>query len=206
MKALLFDYSNEGILYVGNSLPVVNHLKRGLVDAEPRILGWTHAGYTKINKETFTDDVHLKVTRESDIVELSEASRNEIYLERRRLVGLRAQLIEQVCYAAWLISTKARIAPWDGFENNLKSALDNSDPKQEVWDSSLLEYSHINFIEPKYAYKEIKLQYENIQSLKMRSYATMIYFIDKINTITKAEEKAPMRKEISDRFWRDAWI
>jgi hypothetical protein len=206
-KILLIDYSNVGIIYVGNSLIAANYLKKGLVDTDIRILAEFHVGYTKINRrDIMEDNQHYILTRDNDIVPLTEEGQNEIYLERRRLIKLRGFLMERLCYYTWLVSRKVKISPWDGFENNLQLALDQSDFGNNQFSDAIEEYAYINDISPSSAYKELQLQTENIHSIKMRIYASLIKFSDRINAITEDSQRIQVREEILDRFWRDAWI
>lgn len=207
MKTILFDYSNEGILYVGESLPAVNQLKFGMVDADMRVLGTGSLGYNKITREKLKDqNQHFIMGRDNDVRIMPPESINESYLERRRLARLRAPMIERICYASWVHSCRTRITPWDGFENNFGDMLVNCNPETQTWSDSLLEYAFINSLDPSHAYREIKLQVENIRSLKMRIYATLVYFVGKINTVTNEVQAAAINEEITNRCWRDAWI
>jgi hypothetical protein len=207
MKTILYDYSNDGILYVGDSLPVANHLKRGLVDVEMRIMLTWNTGYKKVTKDDIlNNNQHFQLTRDNDVFELPELARNEIYLERIRLVKLRANLMERLMYWTWAITGKSRISPWDGFENTIEYIITESSPDTEVWHDSLLEYAHIHSVSPAVAYRELKLQMDTLINLKMRSFANMNLFSEKINKVTREDQVKPLMEEIMNRFWRDAWI
>ncbi len=207
MKTILFDYSNEGVLYVGENLPALNHLKFGMVDADLRVLGTASPGYNKISKAQLKDQTqHFQITKSNDIKEMSPESITDLYLERRRLARLRSPLIERACYSAWANSTRGRISPWDGFENNLENMLKECNPETQTWSDSLNEYAFINNLKPEHAYREVKLQFENIHSLKIRIYATLVYIVGKINAITSEDQVASVSEEITNRFWKDVWI
>jgi len=207
MKIILYDYSNRGVLYMSQSLIVINMLKRGLVDTDMHTLFPNHPGYEKISKErSITDNLHFQLTRNNDIINLSEGGINPFYLKRRQLVKLRANLMEKLINYAWQASGKLRIGPWDGVENNLEALIDKSNPDTGEWANSLLEYAHIHSIDPLHAYKEIKLEVENLNSLKIRLYASMTFYVGKINNITEQAQIDGVLNEILDRFWRDTWI
>jgi hypothetical protein len=206
-KIILFDYSNVGIIYMGNNLLAANYLKKGLVDTDIRVLAKFHPGYEKIDRSDIMEgDQHFMLTRENDVVPLTLEGQNEIYLERRRLVRLRAFLMERLCYYTWQVSCKVKISPWEGFENHLQIALDQSDFDNNQFSDAVEEYAYINDISPASAYKELKLQTENIHSIKMRIYASLIKFSDRVNSITEDSQRAQVKEEILDRFWRDSWI
>jgi hypothetical protein len=196
-----------GIVYIGDNIVAANYLKKGLVDTDIRILARFHIGYNKIERQNIIEgDQHFILTRNSDIIPLPQEALNDAYLERRRLIRLRAFLMERLCYYAWQKSSKVLISPWEGFENHIQLALDQSDFDANKFSDSIEEYAFINEISPVSAYKELKLQSENVHSIKMRIYANLIKFSDKVNSITEDDQKSQVNEEILDRFWRDTWI
>jgi hypothetical protein len=207
MKTILFDYSNEAVLYVGENVPALNQLKFGMVDADTRILGTETIGYPKISRTLLNDQTkHFQITKNNDIKELPLESVNEVYLERRRLARIRSPLIERICYSAWTASCRSITTPWGGFENNIESMLKSCNEETQMWSDPLKEYAFTNNLRPEHAYREIKLQLENANSLKLRIYALLVHLVGKVNLITTEEEAGPLLEEILDRFWRDAWI
>lgn len=206
-KIILIDYSNMGIVYIGDNVVAANYLKKGLVDTEIRILSRFHVGYNKIERRNIMEeDQHFILTRNSDVIPLPQEALNDAYLERRQLIKLRAFLMERLCYYAWQVSSKVLISPWEGFENHIQMALEQSDIDSNIFSDSLEEYAYINNINPSSAYNELKLQAENIHSIKMRVYASLVKFSDRINSITEEGQRAQINEEILDRFWRDSWI
>ena len=207
MKNLLLDYSNYGILYVSNSFPVLNHLKKGLLDSEHRILHASNSAYSKVSREMFFDDSqHFVIDKWGDAKPMSNDGINDFYLERRRLAKLRGPVMERLMNMAWSWGAKTRITPWDTFESEILHSFENSDPDTETWSESLTEYAFINHISPSAAYKELKLEYECIHSVKMRIYSTIVYFANKINKMDHTDQVQPMIDEIANRFIRDNWI
>lgn len=206
-KIILIDYSNMGIVYVGDNISAANYLKKGLVDTDIRVLAKFHIGYNKIERRNIMEeDQHFILTKNSDVIPLPQEALNDVYLERRQLIKLRAFLMERLCYYTWQISCKTRISPWEDFENNIQLSLSQSDFESNNFSDSIEEYAYINDISPASAYKELKLQAENIQSLKMRIYGNLIKFSDKINSIYDDSQRIKIHEEILDRFWRDVWI
>jgi hypothetical protein len=207
MKFTIIDYSNEGILFVGDSQAVVNQLKAGLVDTEMRMFYPRHPSYDKINRqEILFGDKHVFVKRDNSVVELPATALNPAYLERRRLVKLRAPLMEMLIRFTYTSTQICRPTAWDGIENNLQFALRDCDPDAGVWSDAIQEYAQINSVEPQHAYREIKLQMDNIHSIKMRVYGFLKLFSDKINQVADMDQARNIMQEMENKFFKDTWI
>ena len=207
MKITIIDYSNEGILYVGDSQAVVNQLKAGLVDTEMRMFYPRHPSYNSIVRdEIMLQDKHVFVKRDNSVVELPETAFNPAYLERRRLVRLRAPLMEMLIRFTWTSTQICRQTAWEGLENNLQFALRDCHPDANIWSDAILEYSQINNVEPAHAYREIKLQMDNIHSVKMRVYGFLKHFSDKINQVQDEPQARSVAGEMENKFFKDTWI
>lgn len=207
MKITIIDYSNEGIIYVGDSQAVVNQLKAGLVDTEMRLFYPRHPSYNKIiREEIMLQDKHVFVKRDNSVVELPETAFNPAYLERRRLVRIRAPLMEMLLRFTWTSTQICRQTAWEGLENNLQFALRDCDPDSGVWSDAIQEYSQINNVDPEHAYREIKLQMDNIHSVKMRVYGFLKHFSDKVNQVQDEEQARLVATEMENKFFKDTWI
>ncbi len=207
MKFTIIDYSNEGVLFVGDSLAVVNQLKAGLVDTEMRLFYPRHPSYNHINRtELFEQDKHIFVKRDNTVVELPNTAFNPAYLERRRLVKLRAPLMEMLTRFTFTSTQLCRPTVWEGIENNLQFAIRDSDPINHVYSDAIQEYAQINNVEPAHAYREIKLQCDNIHSIKMRVYSFLKHFADKINMVQTDDEAKSVAQEMENKFFKDTWI
>jgi hypothetical protein len=207
MKFIIVDYSNEGILYVGDSLAVINQLKAGLVDTEMRMFYPRHPSYNHINRaEILEQDKHIFVKRDNSVVELPETAYNPAYLERRRLIKLRSPLTEMLIRFTFTGTQLCRPTVWEGIENNLQFAIRDSDPENNVYSDAIQEYAQINNVEPRVAYREIKLQCDNIHSIKMRVYSFLKHFSDKINLVQTETEARTIATEMENKFFKDTWI
>lgn len=207
MKYIVDDYSNEGILFVGDNLPVANLVKGGLVDTSIRVLYPFHEAYKIVTREElFVNDKHLQVTKKLGIIDLPVSSHNEVYLERRRLVKLRFPLLEFLIRCTFMSTSTTRQSVWEGIENNMQFSLRDCNPETEKWSDPVEEYALINQITPAEAYREISLQVNNIHSIKMRAYAFQKYYGTKINSITTEAEREALWIEMTDIFFKDTWI
>lgn len=207
MKFTIIDYSNEAILYVGDSLAVVNQLKAGLVDTEMRMFYPRHPSYPRIDrKDIMIDGRHLFVKRDNSVVELPETALNPAYLKRKHLVSIRAPLMEMLIRFTHTSTQICRPTIWEGIENNLQFAIRDSDPGTGIYSDAIQEYAQINSIEPEHAYREIKLQMDNIHSIKMRVYGFLKLFSDRVNQVETKEQAQKVSREMEDKFFRDTWI
>ena len=205
MKVLISDCSNEGILYVGEDLLVANLLKFGLVDTKIRLLYPANRDYEQVTKEViFMRDAHFWIDNENILSNLDSQAFNSVYLNRRVLVKLRYPLMEKLINFIDFASKRSKITIWDGFENNIIKALDEC--QSGSYCSDILEYAHINRMFPEEAYRELRLQTQNIQSLKMRIFAQQQYFVSRINSITTFDQFQPLYEELLDKFFRDSMI
>lgn len=206
------DYSNEGVLYFndsGDGQLIALQLKTGLIDSEIRLAYSSTPGYDRLDRSKLYDSTyHLQIISKKNgtIVDLPENSHNPSYLYRKNLVKYRAPLIEQLVNTIRFQARTCSPDPWIGFENNMQYVISECDPDKEIWHNSILEYSHINDIEPKYAYREIKLQIDNISSFKMRIYSFFKKFMFDINNVTDEQSAMQVRKNMNDKFFRDSWV
>lgn len=207
MKYIILDYSNDGVIYVGESQAIVNQLKAGLVDTEMRLFFPRHPSYQLLNRNELLDEnKHLFIKRDASVTDLPESAHNPAYLERKRLIRLRAPLTEMLIRFTTTATQLCRPTIWEGIENNLQFAIRDSDPSNNVYSDAIQEYAQINNVEPAHAYREIKLHCDNIHSIKMRVYSFLKHFSDKINLIQTAEEAEVVSHEMENKFFRDTWI
>lgn len=208
MKIILVDYCNDGIIYVSDSIVVANLLKRGLVDTDIFALSPSNPAFDKINRTSILNNTsHISLQWKSlDAKTMSEESKNPIYLERKKLCTLRAPIMERLVRYTFTASLTSKITIWEGFENNLEFALTGCDPESNTYSNAVLEYAHINNVDPAIAFREIKLQTENINSLKMKIYSYQKYFSDKINLATTEEQIKELWTELIRKFTEDNHI
>ena len=213
MKFAVFDTSNDAILYVSLTLVTINQLKSGLVDCEQRTYYPLHPLYNQLTKENIAAN-HLTMKRDNQktqkrdlaVIPLSESAISPIYLERKRLAGLRGPVYERLNMICFMVSQACKPTVWESFENNIFESLRNSNPTDNKWDDGLLEYAMINGVEPMNAYNELKLQADNIQSIKMRIYGFAKYFSNKINMTTTEADMEKIKEEMEAKFYGDTRI
>jgi hypothetical protein len=206
MKALLIDYSNEGILYVSSNPVVVNMLKSGLVDTSTRLIWPWHNCYTEITQSRISSGERLWISTRFNVATLNEDSCNTVYLERLRLVGLRSRLTETLVINVLHASRFIDISPWPGIENNIEFALQECNMDKEQFGKGIISYAGICGIRPEQAAKELRLYQSYINDTKLRLFAHLKAFGSKINQVANELERDQIVEEMHNTFMRDTMI
>jgi hypothetical protein len=207
IKHIVYDYSNDGLLFIGTDPIVSNLLKSGLVDCDVRLLGPKSLFYDDVkNSLLVIKNKHFYFDKNHQLQALPSTAWNTAYMNRRRLVKLRYPLFKQLSWSAKVASKSCDASIWPGMENNLQFALRDCDPLQDRWSDSLIEYGHIVGIEPAAAYRELCLQRDGIHSIKMRVYGFVRYFSDLINTVQDESAAVDLKRAIDEKFFKDTFI
>jgi len=207
IKHIVYDYSNDGLLFIGTDPIVSNLLKSGLVDCDIRLLGPKSPFYEDAkNSLLINKNQHLYFDKKHQLQKLPSTAWNSAYMNRRRLVKLRVPLFKQLSWSAKVASKSCDASIWPGMENNLQFALRDCDLSKEIWSETLIEYAHIVGIEPAAAYRELCLQRDGIHSIKMRVYGFVRYFSDLINNVQDESAAADLRRAIDEKFFKDTFI
>ena len=211
MKIIIYDASNDGILYITDSVLKANYLKKGLLDTDTvtlTLLNTKLDSYKLISDiTTIPDNYHYFYSRRGgEIKVLPESALNAAYLNRRALVKLRAPALDRIYNHISLLTPRFQFSVDDGFENSLQAELDQCDPENSTWSHNLVEYATINQISPLAAYKEIKLQVESIQNYKIKMYAWSVYLVERLGNIQTEQDRADLFDFMDNRLWRDNFI
>lgn len=207
MKCFVYDLSNDGIIWVGSSLPIANRLRQGILDCE---LGVVYPVQKSLYETLSNNDIMSKPMmwnhKSRSIVELPENSINSLYNQKQDLAALRAPAFVKLILLSTIVLKKIHDSPVPTVENDLAIALTKCDPANNVFDYSVTEYGLICGMSPTEAYKEIKLYVENMQTQKIRVHSYIEYFSKKINSITTHEELIAIVGEIDKKFIKDSYI
>lgn len=206
MKAILVDYSNEGILYVTSDPTVANLLKKGLIDTSVRLVWPWHACYNDITQSRISGGEHWWISTQFQLNKLSLDACNDVYMERLRLVGLRSRLMEALLVHVKHAARFTHLSPWSGFENSLDLAIRDSDPDSDTWSNGVRYYSDICNIEPRFAYREIGMMLSHVNDTKLRLFAHLMNYSNKINQVTSSSERDSMNEEMLNTFMRDTMV
>jgi len=207
MKCFIYDLSNDGIVWVGSSLPIANKLRQGLLDCD---LGVIYPVQKNLYSKLEVADVHTKDLmwshKSKSIDDLPTNSVNPFYTEKRRLATLRAPAFVKLILLANIVLKKIFDSPVPTVENDLAMALNQCDPTAGTFDYSIVEYGLICGMSSEEAYKEVKLYVENMQTQKIRVHSYIEYFSKKINSATTAEELSGVVDELNKKFVKDSYI
>jgi hypothetical protein len=217
MKVILVDQTNTGLLYVGKennrlSSVIANILKNGLVDVRLFAIGDQNPVHNLSNNDLYKDKKHYSISTKSFLSNeffspLKESLQNEIYLKRRELIELRMPIVERLAFlSSQALHFVYQLPHFIDVENDLYHAIKESDPELEDWHYGIKEYAHTNQLEPKHAYREIKLEIETIRHIKIKIYSLIKHFSDKINLSNNKEELEAISNEIFNKFIKDNYI
>jgi len=207
MKCFIYDLSNDGIIWVGSSLPIANRLRQGILDCELSVVYPVQRNLyeTLCNNDVMSNDMMWN-HKSGSIVELPKNSINSLYTQKQELAALRAPAFVKLILLSTIVLKKIHDSPVPTVENDLAIALTKCDPYNNVFDYSVTEYGLICGMSPIEAYKEIKLYVENMQTQKIRVHSYIEYFSKKINSITTHEESIAIVGEIDKKFIKDSYI
>lgn len=207
MKCFVYDLSNDGIVWVGSSLPIANRLRQGILDCELGVVYPVQKNlYETLSNNDIMSNNMMWNHKSGSIVELPENSINSLYTQKRELAALRTPAFVKLILLSTIVLKKIHDSPVPTVENDLAIALTKCDPYNNVFDYSVTEYGLICSMSPIEAYKEIKLYVENMQTQKIRVHSYIEYFSKKINNITTHEELIAIVGEIDKKFIKDSYI
>lgn len=207
MKCFVYDLSNDGIVWVGTSLPIANRLRQGILDCDVGVVYPMQKNLYKILSDpAMLEKPLLWGHKTRSITHLPKNSINSLYTEKCKLAVTRSPAFAKLILLANIVLKKIHDSPVTNVENDLAMALARCDPNNNVFDYSITEYGLICGMSSAEAYKEIKLYVENMQTQKIRVHSYVEYFSKKINSISTQEELIAIVGEIDKKFIKDSYI
>jgi hypothetical protein len=206
MKIIIKDATNDGIVWCGDYIILANRLRQGLLDCDIITLPDWHAEADKLNIQNITNDNLAWSSKLEKVFPLKEQNINSVFAERKALALLRAPAI----YKLLGISVHA-IASTNTFmsgnvDADIGHAITMSNPEQEQYHYSIVEYAQINGMTSNEAYKQLSLRIENFQNIRCRIYSYCDYFTDKINRATDKITIDAIMAELLKKFISDGQI
>jgi hypothetical protein len=206
MKYLIIDTSNDGIVWVGTNLPVVNAIRRGLLDCDFFSIREHQDQYNELT-QTFVKDQSLKYDpKKFKFTKMTSNEVNDIFLEKKRLAYLRSSSMVTLFRWSFGSTRKTSISHIPGIDNDITFSLLESDPENNKYEQSITEYSDIIGIPVEEGYKELKLLSDNFRTQKIRMFAYTEYFLNKINNVYTRDQLNKIDEEINRKFNLDLWI
>ena len=206
MKCFVYDNSNQGIIWIGGSISVGNKLKQGILDSEFTLITHGHPAYDSINKDDLANTNWHWDHKNHKITIIDDHNINPLYLENKRIILMRGPVMGYLYGLIHWALRKTKVFPVDGIDNDINFSLQQCDAKNNIYSYSVIEYATICKMPHKEAYKQLKLQVENIQSQKLRIYSYADYFSDKVNQCRTQQELDLVKEEMFTKFVKDSYI
>jgi hypothetical protein len=206
MKCFIYDTSNQGIIWIGGSIPVANKLKQGILDSDFTLIMPGHSIYDSINSADLINTHWHWDHKNQKITIIDSNNINPLYLENKKIVLMRGPVMGYLYGLVFWALRKTKVFPADGIDSDINFSLQQCDPENNIYSYSVIEYATICEMPPKEAYKQLKLQVENLQSQKLRIYSYADYFSSKINQCRTKEELDLVKEDIFKKFVKDSYI
>lgn len=201
----IVDSGTNGILLADKNPVVVNYLNRGMLDCHVHRCGVSSPGNPTMHKVN-NDDCNKVMDKLTGILDdLHPSEVDDRFLGLKRVLRLRRPLIYTLMGCVEAVTAWVHLTPFENCETTLDYTLRECYPENDIWTDGLVEYANIIGLEPKHAYRELKLQFDDIQHRKMRAWAFMKVLSDEINRVTDAEQANRLNKRIVDEIIRNAW-
>lgn len=206
MKYFITDTSNDGVIWVGKSLPVANAIRRGLLDCDLYFLGEHSDQYMQLIPKLVQEQYLKYDNKDFRVINMTVNAVNDLYLEKRRLANLRSLPMLGLFNWSYGSTRKTSISHIPSIDNDITFSLLESDPENGKYEQSIQEYSDILGISVEEGYKELKLLSENFRTRKIRTFAYTEYFVNKINNAYNEDQIKEINEEINRKFNLDVRI
>lgn len=203
---ILFDFTNDGILYVSEHAIVVNKLKDGLLDCELAFPSHNAESFNLLQSETVGVKNYYWSSKKNAVLPLNDGAVNTIFLEKKQLAYLRAPAIKMLLRYCNAACKRLITFPIHYIWGEIEHVLEESNPDHGEYSYSITEYSEICGITPIEAYKELQLRVDGHRSTLLRIYSYLEYFSNKINRATTSDEIESIKEEIDKKFFKDNYI
>lgn len=203
---IIFDYTNDGIVYVTNHLLVANKIKEGLLDCDTAFPGPNVESYDLLDPEKIEIENYSWNRKKQAILNLTEDTVNPIFLYKKTLAHMRAPAIKFLARYCDISCRKLINFPAHWILSEWEYVLEKSNPYEDRYSYSVVEYAQICGIPEREAYKQLKLRVDGQRSTLLRIYSYMDYFSHKINNSYTNEEIAAIKEEIDKKFFKDSYV
>jgi len=203
MRCVIYDSTNNGVIFVTDQLAIGNMLAQGILDCDTTVLNDEHVPYTR----ELLKITHLRFNlKEVKMEALPASAINPFYLEKKALIALRfPYMIKLTGLVRWALRKVTNTAI-PGIENDIKFALLNSDTTQDQYHYSVLDYALITGMTAAEAYTELKLVSDSYSTQKIRAYAYSEYFSKLINAAKTETELQLVMAQVEKKFIQDSYI
>lgn len=207
MKTYLFDFTNRGILYVidNPSKWNISVLRSCLPDTSIARVSPKNPLYSNFNNVSIREKFYQS-HRDAGIFIGDEKELNNIFLEKRRLAHLMMPVIITLTEALYKRSFNLLNEFGLPMDDTISFEVLNSNPETNSFSCGVIEYANTLEITPLEAYTELKLEYESVHSIKMRTYAVFRKYQSLIREIKTSEDATALINEINQKLVNDTYI
>lgn len=209
MKTFVYDLNNLGILFVSESksprlLWNLHILKACILDIEIGKIYENSPVYKELTNSSITQDFYAVAPH--GVIKGSNLEVNSIFtakLSKLKLIMPLIELLSDVIYKRSI----SQIYPFAvSIDDTLCFEVLNSNPTTNCFTPGILEYAKTLEITPYQAYQELKLEYETIHSIKLKSYAMTKKYQSLIRNVETQEQATQLHSEMHQRLFKDTFI
>jgi hypothetical protein len=206
MKIIIKDATNDGIVWCGEHNILANRLRQGLLDCDVITLPDWHAEANKLTIQNIVNNNLAWSSKLEKVFTLKEQNINSVFSERKTLALLREPAIHKLLGISIHAIASTNMFMSGNIDSDFGYAITLSNPEQEQYHYSIVEYAQINGMTSNEAYKQLSLRVENFQNIRCRIYSYCDYFTNKINRATDKITIDAIMAELLKKFISDGQI
>lgn len=210
MKTYLYDYTNFGVLYVSPQADAKTKwdfsiMRSCILDTNVGRVFANSPSYAAFNNDALRDKFFI-VDRNNGVSPGKNESINSIFLEKKRKAQLIAPVVKLLTECIYRRSFNGVNEFGLQIEDTLAFAVHDCDLEKNIFSRGVVEYANTLNISYAEAYEELKMEYETIHSIKMRSYAAAKKFQNMIREISTVEDAREVTQEIEQKLFNETFI
>ena len=120
MICFIYDYSNDGIVWIGRKITVANKIKEGLLDVEMSFLNEGHPSHDSLAALNLQAGHYNWSPKATAVSAMPAGNINAVYLEKKRLAQLRSRIFPALYNIAHWASRKTIVSPVAGIEADIQ--------------------------------------------------------------------------------------
>jgi hypothetical protein len=208
MKTCLVDFTNRGVIYVfdnPNNKWHVSLLRSCIIDTGIYKIFPNHSLYKEINNNSIREKFYQGSKTESICLGNTHEI-NDYFLEKQRLALLMMPPIQELINALFRRSFDILLEHGLPMDDTLAFEILNSNPDTNTFSSGIIEYANTLDVTPLEAYQELRIEYESIHSIKIKTYAVSKKYQRLIRAIKTEEDSKRITADIVEKLITDTFI
>lgn len=207
MKTCLVDYTNKGVIYVFEhpNKWQATLLRSCIVDTGIHKIFPQHQLYKEINNNSIREKFYQGSKKE--IIGVGNPHEiNDYFLEKQRLALLMMPPIRMLTDAFYKRSFDIINEHGLPMDDTIAFEILNSNPNTKTFSSGVIEYANTLDITPLEAYQELKIEYESVHSIKIKTYAVSKKYQRLIRAIKTEEDSVNLVNDITAKLITDTFL